>query len=311
MRRTLEFAKRNIYYLIIAAIAIVGIIIGKFFDFRISESLYSPSDPGNAFQIIFAGFAEFPCYLFCVFGGIGLIVTMPKDKKWKIVLSWIIGLAAILIATGLGVKTTAEYLVKFEIVKDFARILQIIGVALVVICSAGVVALVIWKKDKFNKVKLFKISIYMIALAASFVVFSNIVKYMVCRPRPLLVFAAEKPEAIFRQWYIIKPLSAFGYGEEKDLYLSFPSGHTGAAATLVGFLPMLFSLFNVTNKKRFEIIGVCTGLLFALLTAFARIWCGAHFLADVSMGIFLVMAEIILIKELSPIIFRKVGIKDE
>ena len=156
MRRTLEFAKRNIYYLIIAAVAIVGIIIGKFFDFRISESLYSPSDPGNAFQIIFAGFAEFPCYLFCVFGGIGLIVTMPKDKKWKIVLSWIIGLAAILIATGLGVKTTAEYLVKFEIVKDFARILQIIGVALVVICSAGVVALVIWKKDKFNKIKLFK-----------------------------------------------------------------------------------------------------------------------------------------------------------
>lgn len=311
MEKLLNFGKRNIHLLIAGLLALVGIIVGTFVDFKVSEALYSPSDPGNAFTIIVAGFAEFPCYLFCTFGGIGLIVSMPKDQKWKKILCWIIGILAICISTGLSAKTCAEYLVKFDAVKDFAKILQICGVIFVILCAAAVILVVVLKRNSFDKVKLFKVSIYMICAAAAFVLFSNLVKYIVCRPRPLLVFASENPSDVFRSWFIMKPLDAFKHGADKDLYLSFPSGHTGAGMTLAGCLPVLFSLFKITNTRKFEIIGTYTGVLFMLLCALGRIMCGAHFLADVSMGALLVVIETIALREILPIIFRKAGVKDE
>lgn len=311
MKTLLEFGKRNLHLLIVGVVALVGLILGTALDFKLSSSMYSPTDPGNAFTVIVAGFAEFPCYLFCTFGGVGLIVSMPKDKKWKKVLCWIFGVAAILISTGLGVKTVGEYLVQFEIVKDFEKILKICGIIFALLCSITVVLVVIWKRDLFNKQKLFKVAIYLITIAATYVVLSNVIKYFVCRPRPMLVFASSDPTEIFRNWFIVKPLDAFSHGDAKDLYLSFPSGHTGAAMTVAGSLPILFSLFEVTNKKKFEIIGIYTGLIFAVLCAFGRILCGAHFLSDVSMASLLVVIEIIVIKEVLPIIFRKVGVKNE
>lgn len=309
MEKVVNYLKRNLHLLIVGVVALTGLVLAISFDFSFSRVLYDPKDPGNAFEIIVAGFAEFPCYLFCVFGGIGLIVTMPKDKKSKVVFSWIIGLLAILVATGLGAKTAGEYVVKgFECVKGYEKALQIPAIALVIVCAGLVVLFTYLKRDKFNKKQFFKVSIMMIILAATYVIISNAVKYSISRPRPYFVFASENPLEVFRPWYIPDFLGAVKGG---DTVKSFPSGHTGAAMAVAGFLPLFFSLFKTTNSKRFEIIGVYSGLLFAIIVAFGRIMCGAHFLGDVSMGSLLVVIEIIVIKEVMPIIFKKFGVKDE
>ena len=310
MEKVINFAKRNVHILIITALAVLGLIFGSIFDYQISQRLYDPAYPGDAFTILVAGFAEFPTYLLCTFGGAGLIATMPTDKTWKKVLSWVVGLLSIIIATGAGIKTTTEYIVQAEAVKDYTTLLKVLGLLIVLGCSVLVILVVFLKKDKFDKKKLFKTSIFMIAVAGSYVIISNVVKYGVCRPRPLIVFDPESGVA-FRNWFVINPFDAFKHGADKDLYLSFPSGHTGAAFTLVGTLPALFALFESTNTKKMEIVGIYTGLVFGLACALGRILSGAHFLADVSMGALLVCIEILVIKELLPVIFRKCGVKDE
>ncbi len=67
-----------------------------------------------------------------------------------------------------------------------------------------------------------------------------------------------------------------------DEFKSFPSGHVGTC----GVLFMLATMLPAINSKykKFQIPAFYIGLGWTLIIAFARIWVGAHFLSDVSMG---------------------------
>lgn len=305
MNKFLNYLKMNVHIFVVLLIALIGLIVGSFKDFDISKALYNTTDPGNVFTILVAGFAEFPCYLFCVFGGIGLIVSLPECKKGLKIFAYIIGIIAIAIATGLGAKTCAEYLSNFKAVEDFATLLKILGIAITVLCAGAIVVVMALKGKKLNKEQLFKVSIFLITITATFILFSNVIKYCISRPRPLLVFNSENPLETYEPWYIPHFLQAFKMGDAKDLYKSCPSGHTGSAAVVCFALPALFTLFNKTNTKKFMVIGVYTGLLFTLIIALGRILCGAHFLSDVSLGALLVCIEILIINAVFKKIFSK------
>jgi len=79
----------------------------------------------------------------------------------------------------------------------------------------------------------------------------------------------------------------------KDDFASFPSGHTQAASTLFIFMlmPYYFKEFN-TKTAQIKCFGIA--FLVVIITAFSRVIEGAHFLSDVSMGLFITSLSIFI-----------------
>ncbi len=85
------------------------------------------------------------------------------------------------------------------------------------------------------------------------------------------------------------------YELPSEEFKSFPSGHS---ATAVG-LPMmaLFLPFVDKKYKKLQLPIFFGGLLFAFLVMFSRIYVGAHYLSDVSMGAIITIALMIVALE--------------
>ena len=72
------------------------------------------------------------------------------------------------------------------------------------------------------------------------------------------------------------------YGLAKEEFKSFPSGHAGASIAF----PVMAIFLPFIDKKFEKAVLPCyiVGLAWALLVMFSRMYVGAHFLSDVSMG---------------------------
>ena len=70
-------------------------------------------------------------------------------------------------------------------------------------------------------------------------------------------------------------------------FKSFPSGHAGTCAVFM--MSSLFLPYINKNYKKASIITFSIGFAWLLLVSFARMWVGAHYLSDVSMGTLLVV----------------------
>lgn len=90
----------------------------------------------------------------------------------------------------------------------------------------------------------------------------------------------------FTNWWILngKPSS--------DLFKSFPSGHTSAAASslILIYIPKVFDV-NRKYKKFFIIFPIA----WSILVGVSRIFDGAHFLTDISMGYIIASSVIYII----------------
>ena len=72
-------------------------------------------------------------------------------------------------------------------------------------------------------------------------------------------------------------------GLTKDIFKSFPSGHTTAGSVIMGlcFLPLAF---RAENQKKYCIIFSVVSILYIIVLAISRMVMGAHFLTDVTCG---------------------------
>ena len=88
----------------------------------------------------------------------------------------------------------------------------------------------------------------------------------------------------FTKWYVFNGSSsklASIYNVDKELYKSFPSGHTCAAA--ISFTLLLVpKMFNVSTKSKW--FYYIFPFVYTFLVAFGRIIVGAHYLSDVLFG---------------------------
>ena len=88
----------------------------------------------------------------------------------------------------------------------------------------------------------------------------------------------------FTKWYVLNGSSsklASIYNVDKELYKSFPSGHTCAAA--ISFTLLLVpKMFNISTKSKW--FYYIFPFVYTFIVAFGRIIVGAHYLSDVLFG---------------------------
>ena len=287
--------------LIIAwSVAVIGIVLGSFFDLSISKAIASSSN-GFALTVSaivptigFAGVA-------CMGGG---FVALALKGKYHIALKV---LFFVLAACCLGVAIyypAGEY---FGINGFYNKDLSWAGYLIVIVpeCGAMVGGYFLFKDCKNKNMWIVFCVIIVLLLIALVAVIPNI-KDNMRRPRYRFLAGYDDMDAYHNWWEPCKNWKdiAAEHGIDlnlpenkdfKDNFKSYPSGHTAEGAILfvpITFLPLAHDKFKKWQMPLFY--GAC-GLV--LLVAFARILAAAHFLSDVSWGAAIMLTLLIIANE--------------
>lgn len=262
------FSKRNVG--ILFAILCGCLLLGSFFDYQISSSVYH-----GEFLLgqICASYGQYPATIAMSIGGTLLIYVCEKRMKCTTILAFLAGILLEAMAIMMAIMDPVLYL------KDMP-ILVIVLIAFIILLTANY-AMLKWVKDASREeIKTLIKFILFVVIVQIFVI--NMIKIPWGRPRMRMI--AVTPEAYFQPWWVIgsglkESLTAIGVASEE--FKSFPSGHTGCAACilLISVLPMLNEKARGKENLLFWI-----GVVFAFGIAISRIFMGAHFLSDVTIG---------------------------
>ena len=285
--------------LIALGVAIIGIVLGSFFDFQISSAIASPTSTiGLLISAIcptlgFAGVA--------VMGG-GFIALALKGK-YHIVLKV---LFYVLAACCFGVSIfypAGEY---FGSNGFYWVAPKWVGYLIVILpeAAAMVGGYFLFKQCENDKMWIVFVTIIGLLLLALLIVIPQIKDHM-HRPRYRLVSTSDVE---FHKWWqpfkgyddLIASAKAAGKTEAeiktlKENCKSYPSGHTAETSILfvaATFFPMASKKFEKYQMPAFY----CAGGL-VLLVALGRILAAAHYLSDVSWGATIVLALLFIANE--------------
>ena len=272
-------------------VAIIGIILGSFFDLQISTAIASAS---NGFALTVSAIGPTIGFAAVAVMGGGFIAFIVKGK-YHIALKILFGVLA---ACCFGVAIyypAGEY---FGINGFYGAAPDWVGYLIVILPEAAAVVggYFLFKDTKNDKLWIIFCIVIVLLLIALLVVIPNI-KDSMHRPR----FRAISNYPIdFHNWW--EPCSEYKelietYGIHKDNFKSYPSGHTAEASILlvgVTFLPFADKKFE---KYQLPLFLGSVGLV--LLVAFARILAAAHFLSDVSFGAVIMLTLVLIANEVT------------
>lgn len=273
MIRNSGFSLRNC--IVVFVVLGIMLIAGSLFDYELSCAVFNSTNP---FALVFAGYGQLPMVLA------------------------ISGSAALLWHKGIVAKVFAVILELFALMGVIADpLINIKGMNIILIVLIGLIIVGLntyffynTGKNKDKKVLNRYIATLLIVTFGSLILV-NVVKIFWQRPRMRMI--AITPVASFQNWWVrgCKDYELLkGLGVVSEEFKSFPSGHAANAAIMIllGSLPLLDDKFKSKKNMLFFI-----GFGFALVVAFSRIVAGAHFLSDVTMGIFITFVfEIIVLK---------------
>ena len=276
--------------LIVLGVAILGIILGSFFDLTISKAIASASSSlGLAISAIgptigFAGVA--------VMGGGFIRFALKGDYKlWQKILFWVLALACFGVAM---YYPSGEY---FGINGFYGAAPKWVGYLIVLLPEAATVVLgYLLFKDCENKNMWIVFIFVIVLLTFALVGVIPILKDIIHRPRFRLI---EATGIKFHNWW--EPCKNYKelielYGTSSDNFKSYPSGHTAEASILLVttlFLPLAGEKFKKYQRPLF----ICSCCLIVIV-AFARILAAAHFLSDVSTGATVIIALLVIVNEI-------------
>lgn len=295
--------KMRLHIYIALAVALIGFILGSFFDLNLSSTIFSRDNPfGLGVSIV----GTIPGYgMFAVLGGASLFYAMKKSFKTIFRVLFYIFAAA---APFLGVYFAGRefFGVNGFVVFSSDKVGLLVGCLIALPIMGGLFYFGYRLFKSSNKDHLWLLIILLgIALFMALIPGVTMLKAIFHRPRFRAIeffeanFAGESPKVFFHHWWerctnygeLIKTYSYLG----KDEFKSFPSGHVGAATCfmlVVSFLPLL----NKEYEKK-ALICYYAGFAWALLVAASRILVGAHFLSDVSMGMLLSLICLFIVNE--------------
>lgn len=272
------------------AVAVLGVVLGSFFDLDISRAIASPA---NGFALTVSVLGPTIAFMPVAAMGGGFISLAVKGQ-------YHIGLKVlfyILSAACLGVSiyfAGGEY---FDINGFHKAAPEWLGylIALVPEGAALVGGYFLFRKNENPNIWiLFLIIIVLETLAIAVVV--PLIKNNMHRPRYRLVSTSD---VTFHAWW--EPCPEYkdliiATGTHSDNFKSFPSGHTSEASIMLitaTFLPLVFKKTEKIHLPLF--VGAWA---FVLLIAFARILAAAHYLSDVSMGATITLTSLFVTNEI-------------
>ena len=265
--------------LIIAfCVAIIGIILGSFFDLQISTAIASPT---NGFALIVAAIGPTIGFAAVAVMGGGFIALALKGQ-YPIGLKFLFWVLA---AACLGVAIYypgGEY---FGVNGFYGAAPEWLGY-LIVILPEGAAMLggyfLFRKIENKNMWIVFCIIVGLLLIALLAVI--PTLKDNMHRPRYRILVAYDTIK--YHNWWEpckdYKEIMAANNIASSDHFKSYPSGHTGEASILL----VAATFFPLASKKleKYQMPLFLGGAAIVLLVAFARILAAAHFLSDVSTG---------------------------
>ena len=271
--------RMRLHIYILIGFFLITFIFGSIFDYQINKALFSDK---NTFGLILSVIGTMPGYgMLAVLGGGFLALGLKKQYHLAFNIIFYI-VAAVLVVLGIyfsgreffgpngftndkikfvgyiiaapfmgGFGFLGYYLVKRSEVKYLLPLLIIMGALIFIALVPGVTLL----KSIFHRPRYRSIQLY----EAEGLLFHN--WWVRC----------ENYEALMNQFNLTK-----------EEFKSFPSGHAGASlvfAFSVSFLPKLDKKYEPLQIPLFY-----AGFIWTIIISFSRLWVGAHFLSDVSMG---------------------------
>lgn len=276
------------------SVAIIGIILGSFFDLQISSAIASAD---NNFALTVSAIGPTIGFAAVAAMGGGFVALIVKGN-YHIALKILFGILA---ACCLGVAIfypASEY---FGVNGFYGVAPEWMGYAIVIVpeCAAMVGGFFLFKNNQ-NKNLWIVFCIIVVLLLVALLGFIPRLKDSIHRPRFRLLAAFDgNPDIYFHNWW--QPCKNYKdlietYNIHKDNFKSYPSGHTAEASILLvafTFLPLAHKKFEKYQLPLF--LGGC-GLV--LLVALARILAAAHFLSDVSWGAAVVLILTLIANEI-------------
>lgn len=250
-------------------LGLFGILIGSFYDLQINKLLYAR---GNLYPETLKFLGEFPMIIIMTTSSL-IYLNYSRFKVNK--LAYILMLLFFICFPIVSAYGIPRYF-------DSEKILLSVLIYAIYISSS----LILYKLIKVeDKVKLIKFTLFTaISIFVIFIIF-DFMKNIWGRHRFFDMY--QKGDfSTFTNWWILngKPSS--------DLFKSFPSGHTSVAASslILIYIPEVFDV-NRKYKKFFIIFPIA----WSILVGVSRIFDGAHFLTDISMGYIIASSVIYII----------------
>ena len=283
--------KISLHIYIVLGLFVVAFILGSIFDQQISQAIFSRD---NTFGLVLSAIGTIPGYgCLALSGGALVYLTLFRVGKEKLAHK-IIGFALAIFAFGMGVYFSGrEFFGRngfFEVLPKF------VGYFIALVPMFGCAFLGFKLAEKSDNPHLWLVLIvFLIAIFLALVPGVTLIKAIFHRPRYRMITSVEM-QALdlvgFKHWWercanykdIMAQYNAV-YGQNalvSEEFKSFPSGHAGASAVTL-ILAVILPFFNKKYQK-IQIPVFYIGLAWCLFICWSRIFVGAHFLSDVSMG---------------------------
>ncbi len=279
-------------------ISLLGILCGSFFDFSLSSCIVNTS---SLMGSIVESFGLSIAFFILDVGGIFLFKGLKQfEKKIYKIIGYVLLIASFLAS----VYYSAHYLMKSDnnVTLSFDAWMAYLFSILLMGSFFAFFFYFIKEGDRKTMILIGSLLLLSIVLQTLFI---NGMKYLNCRPRYryLINDDLNVSKESFRSWWEFKPFS-----ENNDYHKSWPSGHTATVSVLL-LLPLIsdFLKYPIKNGKA---VLFSLSLAYVLLVAFYRIQCGAHFLSDVSFGLFFVIILLCLLLLLAQFLDKKISCKE-
>ena len=284
--KTSEFKKLALLNIFMIVFYAVLLLIGTFYDEKISEALYNP----HSFAVMFiSGIGTYPFFAFAVLFG-GCLYERTLHSALNKALKSILCVLLILVITAVGFigagalvdKDSLGYIFP-QLNRNIPVILCISTVSILPLAYSGYMLAKRTADDNLLKRVICLLLIFVVAYALL-----QIVKDTFHRPRYRLTLQGFEGIG-FVPWF--KPFGGYQdyiqkFGIDKGEFRSFPSGHSILSTCIVIGLPSRSWISLRLRDKQFQ-LGIL-GFLISFIIIISRVILGAHYLSDVSAGALIV-----------------------
>lgn len=309
-----------ITFVAVALVLVSLMAVGTVYDLQISVALCSLK-PGHyyattIFGRVFETIGEMPFYLITAFASAILFHNM--SRRTSSIITWIFKIIAIVASVAMLYYLSYKFFKYLSQHFGFTDLLgdvwDYVSYAILGVCFTVILFYLTRKLPSsfLNKALIWVAVVVVTAIISQ--IATRVLKSMAARPRFRAMFVLQD-FSMFKNWFDFQGKAPeltddwqIIYGATSDWFKSFPSGHTSAGSLVVTltFMPFLFTSTN--NAKSKIITNVCVFLYIALVML-NRLVVGAHFITDVTFGLFLTLISYLIALAIVKVIFNKIKIQ--